>query len=203
MAVWAYARVSSNDQNVDRQIDSLLPLVTTKSHLIIEKQSGKDFERPKWKALKDIMNEHDTLIIKSLDRLGRNYLQIKEEWKEITDKGIYIKVLDNPLLDTSVYADNNLMAQFTSNIILEVLSFVAENERKNIHQRQKEGIASAKLRGVKFGRPAIQYPKEWEHYYFLWKNNKITAVQFMKAVDLKKTSFYKLVKEYNSKKCNS
>ena len=197
MAIWGYARVSSIDQNLDRQIDSLLPLVTTESHLIIEKQSGKDFERPKWKSLKNIMNEHDTLIVKSLDRLGRNYRQIKEEWKEITDKGIYIKVLDNPLLDTSIYADNDLMAQFTSNIVLEVLSFVAENERKNTHQRQMEGIRIAKEKGVKFGRPSIQYPKQWEHYYNLWINNEITAVQFMKAVNLKKSTFYNLIKKYS------
>ena len=142
--VWGYARVSSKDQNEERQVAELLPLVSSRSHLIVEKQSGKNFERPKYLWLKDIMDKVDTLVIKSLDRLGRNYNQIKEEWSELVNQGIYIKVLDSPILNTNEYKTNDLMAQFMSNIVLEVLSFVAENERKNIKRRQAEGIALAK-----------------------------------------------------------
>lgn len=199
MATWGYIRVSSKEQNVDRQVEQILPLVTTKSHLIIEKKSGKDFERPKYLALKDIMNEHDTLIIKSLDRLGRNYSMIKNEWKDLQDRKIYIKVLDNEILDTSKFKDNDLMAQFISNIVLEVLSFGAEKERIDIHQRQAEGIQSALKRGVKFGRPNVKFPDDWNEYYPLWKKKEITAVEMMNALNLKKTTFYKLVKEYENR----
>lgn len=164
MATWGYIRVSSKEQNVDRQVEQILPLVTTKSHLIIEKKSGKDFERPKYLALKDIMNEHDTLIIKSLDRLGRNYSMIKNEWKDLQDKKIYIKVLDNEIIDTSKFKDNDLMAQFISNIVLEALSFGAEKERIDIHQRKAESIQSALKRGVKFGRTNVKFPDDWNEY---------------------------------------
>lgn len=194
--IWGYARVSSKDQNESRQVEELLPLLSSPSHLIIEKQSGKDFNRPKFKALKDLMDSGDILVIKSLDRLGRNYEQIKTEWKSLSDNGIFIKVLDNPLLDTSKYNDNDLMAKFTSNIVLEVLSFVAENERKNIKQRQAEGIAIAKANGKQLGRPKVQYPSNWSTTYSLWKQGNITAVQAMKECGLTKTTFYKLVKEY-------
>lgn len=196
MAVWGYARVSSKDQNLDRQIEVLRPLVTTQSHLIIEKSSGKNFDRPKWQALKEIMRENDTLIVKSLDRLGRNYQQIKTEWAELSEKKIYIQILDMPLLDTSKYVDNDLMAQFTSNLVLEILSFVAENERRSIKQRQQEGIRIAKENGVKFGRPQMPFPDEWEYYYTAWKEKKITAKQAMECLNLKKATFYNLVKRY-------
>ena len=195
MTTWGYIRVSSKEQNVDRQVEQILPLVTTKSHLIIEKKSGKDFERPKYLALKDIMNEHDTLIIKSLDRLGRNYSMIKNEWKDLQDRKIYIKVLDNEILDTSKFKDNDLMAQFISNIVLEVLSFGAEKERIDIHQRQAEGIQSALKRGVKFGRPNVKFPDDWNDYYPLWKKKEITAVEMMNALNLKKTTFYHFLNE--------
>ena len=145
------------------------------------------------------MDKGDTLVIKSLDRLGRNYSQIKEEWLELSNRGIYIKVLDNPLLDTSRYEDNDLMAQFTSNLILEVLSFVAENERRNIKQRQAEGIAVAKAKGKSFGRPKINYPSNWKKVYSLWNQNNFTAAQAMKDTGLTKTTFYKLVKEYEKR----
>lgn len=196
MAVWGYVRVSSIHQNVDRQVESLLPYVTTRTHLIIEKQSGKDFERPKYLAMKELMQKNDILVIQSLDRLGRNYEMIKEEWQDIIKKGVKIKVLDNELLDTTRYKENDLLSDFLSNIVLEVLSFVADNERKKIKERQSTGIAIAKKKGVKFGRPAIKYPKDWEKYYIQWKEKKITSVAFMNVLDLKKTTFYKLLKEY-------
>lgn len=197
--IWGYARVSTKEQNESRQTEEILPLLSSPSHLIVEKQSGKDFNRPKYNALKDLMDTGDTLVIKSLDRLGRNYEQIKDEWKCLTDRGIFIKVLDNPLLDTSKYSDNDLMAKFISNIVLEVLSFVAENERKNIKQRQAEGIAIAKAKGKKLGRPSADYPSNWVEVYTKWKQGSITAVQAMRECGLTKTTFYKLVKKYEKR----
>jgi len=198
MAVWAYARISSVTQNEDRQVVELKPLVTTESHLLVEKQSGKDFDRPIYKSLKNIMREGDTLVIKSLDRLGRNYEQMKEEWKDLSDRGIKIRVLDTPMLDTSKY-DDELMGKFVSDIVLNVLSFVAENERKNIKQRQKEGIAIAKAKGVKFGRPTIPYPDSFKSIINEWIEGKITAVEAMNQLDMKKTTFYKAVKNINKR----
>ena len=200
--VWGYIRVSAKDQHEDRQVAELLPLVSSKSHLITEKQSGKNFERPKYQWLKDIMDKGDTLVIKSLDRLGRNYAQIKEEWHELVKQGIYIKVLDSPILDTSKYKDNDLMAQFISNVVLEVLSFVSENERKNIKSRQAEGIAIAKASGKHLGRPTAQYPSNWSTVYSQWKQSSITAVQAMRECGLTKTTFYKLVKQYEKSSSN-
>lgn len=196
---WGYVRVSSKEQNEDRQVNEILPLVSTESHLIIEKMSGKNFDRPKYKALKNLMDKNDTLIIKSLDRLGRNYHQIKEEWDDLNKRGIYIKVLDMPLLDTSKYIDDNLMASFLSNIVLEVLSYVAENERKNIKERQKEGIANAKAKGKHLGRPKAKYPSNWKEVYQRYKSKELKAVEAMKECNLTKTTFYKLVKEYEIK----
>ena len=195
MAVWGYARISSVSQNEDRQVVELRPLVTTESHLLVEKQSGKDFDRPIYKSLKNIMKEGDTLVVKSLDRLGRNYEQMKEEWKDLSDRGIKIRVLDTPMLDTSKY-DDELMGKFVSDVVLNVLSFVAENERKNIKQRQKEGIAIAKAKGIKFGRPSVTYPDNFEKIFHEWANGKLKAVEAMKLMNLKKTTFYKIAKEY-------
>ncbi len=195
MAVWGYARVSTSQQNEDRQIVELKPLVTTESHLMIEKQSGKDFNRPIYKSLKNIMRAGDTLIVKSLDRLGRNYEQMKEEWKDLSDRGIRIKVLDTPMLDTSKY-DDELMGKFVSDVILNVLSFVAENEKKSIKQRQAEGISVAKEKGVKFGRPAKKYPDNFAEVYKEWKEGRITAVQAMNKTNLKKSTFYNMAKRY-------
>ncbi|MBQ6148874.1 MAG: recombinase family protein [Erysipelotrichaceae bacterium] len=197
MAIWGYARVSTMQQNEDRQVVELRPLVTTESHLLVEKQSGKDFDRPIYQSLKNIMREGDTLVIKSLDRLGRNYEQMKEEWKDLSDRGIKIRVLDTPMLDTSKY-DDELMGKFVSDIVLNVLSFVAENERKNIKQRQKEGIAIAKAKGVKFGRPAKPYPDNYEYVINEWKEGRIKAVEATKLMNVSKTTFYKMAKTTKS-----
>ena len=197
MAIWGYARVSSKEQNEDRQVVELQPLVTTESHLLVEKKSGKNFDRPIYKSLKNIMREGDVLVIKSLDRLGRNYDQMKEEWKDLSDRGIKIKVLDTPMLDTSKY-DDELMGKFVSDIVLNVLSFVAENERKNIKQRQAEGIATAKMNGVQFGRPVIPYPDDFIQVYNDWKKGKIKAIEAIGVLGLKKTTFYKMAKQYEN-----
>ena len=189
--IWGYIRVSSKDQNEDRQVDEILPLVTNKAHLIIEKQRGKDFNRPQYQWLKQLMEKGDTLVIKSLDRLGRNYEQIKDEWREITKQGINIKVIDNPLLDTSKYAENDLMSQFLSNIVLEVLSFVAENERKTIKQRQAEGIASAKAKGKHLGRPKFELPENWNEIMRKWRAGEIETKTAIQMTGMKRSTFYK------------
>lgn len=193
MAIWAYVRVSTREQNEDRQVEELKDLVTTESHLIIEKQSGKDFNRPLYQSMKNIMREGDTLIIKSLDRLGRNYEQMKDEWKYLSDRGIKIRVLDSPLLDTSKY-DDDLMGKFVSDVVFNVLSFCSENERKNIKQRQAEGIAIAKAKGVTFGRPRIKKPDNYDEVCRKWKDGEIKAVEAAKRLGLKKTTFYKMLK---------
>lgn len=154
--IYGYVRVSSRDQNEDRQLDALQTLVVMKN-IYIDKQSGKDFERPQYKRLVRKLRKDDLLYIKSIDRLGRNYTEIQEQWRYLTkEKGVDIVVLDMPLLDTRRGKD--LMGTFLSDIVLQVLSFAAENERTNIRQRQAEGIAAAKARGVRFGRPQIQPP---------------------------------------------
>lgn len=195
MAIWGYIRTSGKDQNEARQVEEIKMLVSTESHLLIEKKSGKDFDRPIYQSMKNIMREGDTLVIKSLDRLGRNYEQIKNEWKDLCDRGIKIKILDTPLLDTDKYGDE-LMSKFISDIVFNVLSFVAENERRNIKQRQLEGINIAKSKGVQFGRPPINYPDNYEQIINDWKKGKIKAVDAMELLGVKKTTFYKIVKDH-------
>lgn len=191
---WGYVRVSSKDQNEARQIDEILPLVESKSFIMVEKQSGGDFERPRYQWLKEIMEAGDTLIVKSLDRLGRNYDQIRREWQELGDKGIFIQVIDMPLLNTEARDGNNLISKFTSDLVLQVLSFVAENELNSIRQRQREGIEAARRRGVPMGAPRKR-PENWDALYASWKNNEITAAEASRQAGISRTTFYKLVKE--------
>lgn len=156
--LYGYIRVSTREQNEDRQILALKELSIPEKNLFIDKQSGKDFERPQYRKMVRKLKKDDLLYIKSIDRLGRNYSEILEQWRILTkEKGIDIVVLDMPLLDTRRGKD--LMGTFLSDIVLQVLSFVAENERSNIRQRQAEGIAAAKARGVRFGRPQRLYQK--------------------------------------------
>lgn len=198
MAVWGYIRVSSRDQNEDRQIKELESLVTSEYHLIIDKASGKDFERPKYQAMKSLMQNGDTLVIKSLDRLGRNYEMIKTEWQDFKNKGVHIRVLDMPLLNTE-NKSNDLTASLINDVVLELLSYVAESERNNIKQRQAEGIAIAKAKGTKFGRPSVQLPENWDSAIDDWKAGKITAVEAMKITGIKRSTFYKIISEGNGK----
>ena len=172
--LYGYIRVSTRDQNEDRQILALKELSIPEKNLFIDKQSGKDFERPQYRKMVRKLKKDDLLYIKSIDRLGRNYSEILEQWRILTkEKGIDIVVLDMPLLDTRRGKD--LMGTFLSDIVLQVLSFVAENERTNIRQRQAEGIAAAKARGVRFGRPPAPLPENFHHLYQQWKNGKITG----------------------------
>ncbi len=172
--LYGYIRVSTRDQNEDRQILALKELSIPEKNLFIDKQSGKDFERPQYRKMVRKLKKDDLLYIKSIDRLGRNYSEILEQWRILTkEKGIDIVVLDMPLLDTRRGKD--LMGTFLSDIVLQVLSFVAENERTNIRQRQAEGIAAAKAKGVRFGRPPAPLPENFHHLYQQWKNGKITG----------------------------
>lgn len=193
--IFGYIRVSSLDQNIDRQLQEMLDIGINERDIYIDKQSGKDFERPKYKALKTVLRSGDIVYIKSIDRFGRNSREIKREWEEITQEiGADIKVMDMPLLDTTQYKD--LIGNFVSNLVLEVLSFVAEQERENIKQRQQEGIKIAKSKGKHLGRPKAVFPEHWEAVYKDWKSNDITAVKAMEKLGLKKSTFYKLVKQY-------
>ena len=190
--IYGYVRVSSRDQNEDRQLTALKEVGAPDKNIYLDKQSGKDFDRPQYKKLLRKLKKDDLLYIKSIDRLGRNYEEILEQWRVLTkEKGIYIVVLDMSLLDTRRGKD--LMGTFLSDIVLQVLSFVAENERTNIRQRQAEGIVAAKAKGKKFGRPALVVPENWGEVYAAWKNGEVTAKTAMEQTGLKRTSFYKLV----------
>jgi DNA invertase Pin-like site-specific DNA recombinase len=173
--VFGYIRVSTREQNEDRQLIALKGKSVPEKNIYVDKQSGKDFKRPMYiKMLKKIKKD-DLLVIKSIDRLGRNYGEILEQWRILTkDRGIDIVVLDMPLLDTRRGKD--LLGTFLSDIVLQVLSFVAENERTNIRQRQAEGIAAAKRRGVRFGRPPRPLPGNFAEIYHEWKEGRVTGI---------------------------
>lgn len=198
---YAYIRVSTKEQNIDRQQESISKYCLDNNididerDIIIEKQSGKDFNREGYLTLKNsLLRKGDTLIIKELDRLGRDMAMIKEEWRELEKLGISIVVIDTPILNTVGKTD--LEKTLISNIVFELLSYMAEKERVKIKQRQAEGIAAAKAKGIKLGRPEVQYPDNWIEVYNSWKGKEITAVKAMELTGLKKNSFYNLVKRY-------
>lgn len=194
---YGYVRVSSRDQNEDRQMDALQTLVVMKN-IFVDRQSGKDFERPQYKRLVKKLKKDDLLYIKSIDRLGRNYTEIQEQWRFLTkEKGVDIVVLDMPLLDTRRGKD--LMGTFLSDIVLQVLSFAAENERINIRQRQAEGIAAAKARGVRFGRPQIAMPECFEKTVRLWEQKEITVKEAVQRCGVSEATFYRRLREYREK----
>ena len=195
--VYAYIRVSSREQNEDRQMIALKELVISEKNIFVDRQSGKDFERPSYKRMVRRMKRDDLLYIKSIDRLGRNYEEILEQWRILTkEKGIDIVVLDMPLLDTRRGKD--LMGTFLSDIVLQVLSFVAENERTNIRQRQAEGIAAAKAKGVKFGRPAFPYPDNFREIHRDWRKKKITLRQAAEACAMPVGTFYAKARKFEN-----
>ena len=192
---FAYCRVSSTDQNEDRQVEAMLGLGINERDIFIDKCSGKDFDRPQYQALKVQLREGDILVIKSIDRLGRNYKQICNEWREITrDIKANIKVIDMPILDTT--RSDGLIGEVISDIVLQLLSYVAEQERAFIKQRQAEGIKLAKEKGKRLGKPPMEYPDNWSEVYTVWKSGSITAREAMRRTNLKPTSFYKLAKQY-------
>ena len=186
--IYGYVRVSSKDQNEDRQMIALKEIGVPEKNIYVDKQSGKDFQRPKYKRLLRRVKPDDLIYVKSIDRLGRNYEEILEQWRILTkEKRVDIVVLDMPLLDTRRGKD--LMGTFFSDIVLQVLSFVAENERTNIRQRQAEGIAAAKAKGVRFGRPPSALPENFHQVYQQWKSGKITGLAAAKACGMPMSTF--------------
>lgn len=194
--IYGYARVSSRDQNEDRQLIELLSLNIDKKNIYIDKLSGKNFERPAYqKLVYKKLKTGDLLVVKSIDRLGRNYNEILNEWKVITKKiGADIQILDMPLLNTQQSKD--LIGTLIGDIVLQLLSFVAENERINIRQRQAEGIAAAKQRGVRFGRPPENLPEGFGEIYYRWKNKEITPKQARRLSGLAYDKFYRIVHKF-------
>ncbi|WP_122642248.1 recombinase family protein [Luxibacter massiliensis] len=192
---YGYIRVSTKDQNEARQLDALAKMKIPLSNIYIDKQSGKDFERPAWQELVHRLGEGNLLVVKSIDRLGRNYDDILEQWRIIT-KEIHadVLVLDMPLLDTRM-KENNLTGTFIADLVLQILSYVAQTERENIRQRQAEGIAAARSRGIRFGRPVKEIPG-FEVIYLLWKEGSITATEAAVRCGLSRQGFYKRVGRY-------
>ena len=191
--IYGYARVSSTEQHLDRQIEALSAYGVEDRHIIADKQSGKDFSRPGYQTLKgQLLREGDVLVIKELDRLGRNYEQIKSEWHDLRQMGVDIVVLDMPVLSTADKSD--LEKVLIANIVFELLAYLAEKERIKIKTRQAEGIATAKSKGVKFGRPKAKIPANFDKEVRKWKAGEQTATETMKVLGLKRTTFYKLVK---------
>lgn len=193
---YGYVRVSSISQNIARQMDEMTKLDIEPKNIYIDKKSGKDFERKYYQKLKRKLKKGDLLVIKSIDRLGRNYDMIIEEWSDIT-KNIQadIFVIDFPLLDTRI-EDKNLVGKFISDIVLQVLSFVAQNERENIKERQMEGIRLAKLRGVHLGRPKYLLPDNFEEICKQYHNKEITYYEALSILNMKKSTFLKYSKFY-------
>ena len=192
---FGYVRVSTREQNEDRQMIAMAEMGVPKENIFIDKQSGKDFNRPRYKKLVRRLTENDVLFIKSIDRLGRNYEDILEQWRVITkDKKADIVVIDMPILDTRRGKD--LFGTFISDVILQVLSFVAENERSNIRQRQAEGIAAAKARGVRFGRPPKPLPENFHEVYQQWKRKELSVTQAAEMCGMPTSTFHNRAIEY-------
>ena len=197
--IYGYARVSTKEQNEDRQIEAFKAYGISEDNIFVDKKSGKDFEREEYQLLKKILKRtsNNVLVIKSIDRLGRNYKEIQNEWREIIqDLKTDIVVLDMEILDTRRYKD--VLGTFIADLVLQVLSFVAEQERNNIRDRQREGISVAKAKGKKFGRPKINLPIQFEKEYKIWKSGKQTAKTTMEHLKLKRGKFYMFVREYKS-----
>ncbi|MBQ6467715.1 MAG: recombinase family protein [Clostridia bacterium] len=195
MNIYGYVRVSSTDQNEDRQLIAMQEKEVPEKNIFIDKQSGKDFERPQYQKMMKKIKPGDLLYILSIDRLGRNYEEIQRQWRYLTKEiGVDICVIDMPILDTRPYKD--LLGTFISDLFLAVLSFVAENERDNIKKRQAQGIAAAKARGVKFGRPVIEAPENFADVAKDFHRGKIKLAEAMELTGLSKTTFYRRLREY-------
>ena len=194
MNIFGYARVSSIDQNEDRQLVALEEIGISITSIFVDKLSGKDFKRPKYLRLMDVLQAGDLLYITSIDRLGRNYDEIIEQWRVLTkEKGIDIVVLNMPILDTRQYKD--LIGTFISDLVLQVLSFVAQNERENIRSRQAEGIAAAKRRGVQFGRTRKPVPHNFAELVNRWERREIGISEVLQLCNMSRSTFYVRVRE--------
>ena len=199
MRKFFYARVSSRDQSLERQLVAAREIGIDKDYIFIEKSSGKDFKRPEYQLMKRMLRNNDILYIKSLDRLGRNKQMILDEWRELTRiKHVDVVVIDMPLLNTTKYKDMNGIEILISDLILQLLSYMAEDERKRMKDRQTEGIRIALDKGIQFGRKKIEINEKFESVYADWKYKKITAVHAMKLLGMKNNTFYRRVKEYEA-----
>ena len=195
MKIFGYVRVSSTDQNENRQMDALKEHNVELKNIYMDKQSGKDFERPQYKKLVRRMKNGDILYIMSIDRLGRNYAEIQNQWRILTkEKGVDICVIDMPLLDTRNGKD--LMGTFIADIVLQILSFVAQSERESIRKRQAQGIAAAKARGVKFGRPEKPIPKDFPRFVHLWEKKEVPLSEILEKCNMSEATFYRRLREY-------
>lgn len=192
---YGYVRVSTREQNVDRQIIALSKMGISSAEIFIDRQSGKDFRRPAYQCMIKRLKAGDIVVTKSIDRLGRNYEEIKEQWRILTKEiGADIIIQDMPLLDTTKSRD--LLGSFISDVVLQLLSFVAENERNNIRTRQAEGIEAAKRRGVRFGKPAIPMPENFSELYQSWEQGSITINEFARLCNMGRSTMYKRIGEY-------
>lgn len=195
--VYGYIRVSTRDQNEERQVIAMREFGVPEKNMVIDKQSGKNFARPGYRRLVKKLKPADTLVIKSIDRLGRNYDEVLEQWRLLTkEKQVDIVVLDMPLLDTR--KGRNLIGTLISDIVLQLLSYVAQTEREFIHQRQAEGIAAAKARGVKFGRKPKERPAEYEHLRDEWRAGRISARAAARQLGVAHRTFMKWVEQENA-----
>ena len=196
---FAYARVSSRDQNLARQLESLKQYVPDDRDIFVDKQSGKNTDRPGLQLLLHLLRSGDTLYLHSLDRLGRNKEDIKNILRELKEKKVFVRILDLP---TSMVTTNDEVTgatmEMVNNLLIEVLGYVAEMERRNIRKRQEEGIEIAKEKGVKFGRKKLAWPETWEEDYIQWKNKKCTAMSLIKKYGWNSTSFYRKVQEWET-----
>lgn len=195
MNIYGYARVSSMDQNEGRQMIALHEAAVLERNIFMDKQSGKDFDRPNYKKLVKKLKAGDLLYVLSIDRLGRNYEEIQTQWRILTKEiGIDICVLDMPLLDTRNGKD--LMGTFIADLVLQILSFVAQSERENIRKRQAEGIAAAKAKGIKFGRPEKSVPNDFSKIVKAWEQKKLTLAEVLKQCNISESTFYRKLREY-------
>lgn len=193
--IYAYARVSSTDQNEDRQMIAFEEKEVDRNNIFIDRQSGSDFERPQYKKLVENLLEGDLLYILSIDRLGRNYEEIQNQWRILTKEiGVDICVIDMPLLDTRNGKD--LMGTFIADLVLQILSFVAENERMNIRKRQAEGIAAAKRKGVSFGRPPLKEPDNFQQIVSRWEKHNISFDEALRQSGMSRATFYRRMREH-------
>ncbi len=197
--IYGYVRVSSTDQNEDRQMLEMQKLRINKRNIYMDKQSGKDFNRKNYQTLLSKLKKGDLLYILSIDRLGRNYEEIQNQWRVITKEiGVDVCVIDMPLLDTRQGKD--LMGTFIADLVLQILSFVAQNERENIRKRQLQGIAAAKTRGVRFGRPEKKLPTDFNALIKLWEKKQISLSEVLKQCKMSESTFYRRLREYRLSK---
>lgn len=194
MNIYGYIRVSTVDQNEDRQMDALREKQVPSNHIYIDKQSGKDFDRPQYKRLVKRLKPGDLLYVLSIDRLGRNYEEVQNQWRLLTkDMKVDICVIDMPLLDTRNGKD--LMGTFIADLVLQILSFVAQNERENIRKRQAQGIAAAKIRGVRFGRPEKETPEDFWQIVDDWEQKRLPLSEVLKKCNMSESTFYRRLRQ--------